>query len=197
MKKIMIMLAFLMLVSGAASADQLLTNSGFEAGDLSGWTIGWGDIYGGAFNPSQGSNNARFFYDGGLSQKVQIVPGTTYSLTGDVFVPSGGSGTWTTWLTLEWLKADSSLISKAYDIVPSNSTRDLYNSFASGDKTAPSNAKYANVSMGVWQGGGTPPNPTDWDNFALNGQPIPEPASMLLLGSGLVGLFGVTRKKRS
>lgn len=34
-----------------------------------------------------------------------------------------------------------------------------------------------------------------WDNFDLNMKPIPEPATMFLLGSGLIGLVGYSRKK--
>ena len=198
MKKIMIMLAFLMIVSGTASAAQLLTNPGFEAGNTSGWTKGYGDIFAVDANPREGNFGARNFWDGSMSQEAVVAPGGSYTISGSAFIPSGGdAGGWGSYIALDWLNASHTKISSAWSAGPDADARDTWHDYASGNLTAPSNAAYAKVSFGLWQSGAEPANPTDFDNFALNGQPIPEPASMLLLGSGLVGLIGFARKKRS
>lgn len=198
MKKIMIMLAFLMVVSGTASAAQLLTNPGFEAGDLSGWTKSYGDITPTEANIREGNYAARCWWDGNLNQRVPIIPGTAYTLTASAYIPSGGVGSWGSYVGLDWLRADGTKIEgTGWSYAPQNDTRGVWHDYSSGAQIAPVNAYYGAATLGTWQSNATPANPTDFDNFALNGQPIPEPASMLLLGSGLVGLFGVTRKKRS
>ena len=61
----------------------------------------------------------------------------------------------------------------------------------------PSNAKMFQVLMmdtGLLAGAtGT----IGYDDVYVDYAPVPEPSSMLLLGTGLVGLFGISRKKRS
>ncbi len=200
MKRLMMILACLVLFSGTASAAQLLSNPSFEIGNLDDWTLGYGSAYATTANPSNGSNNARTHYDFGLNQEVAVVGGTNYTISADACVPSGGEEGWSSWINLEWLNATHTKIgATAWEVNPDLSTRDVYNSFASGSLAAPSNAAYAKVNLGLWANDGaiTPADPLDWDNFSLDGQPIPEPTTLVLLGTGLVGLFGFVRRKRS
>ncbi len=203
MKKVIMMLTCLMLVSGTSSAAQLLSNPGFETGDLTGWTPSYNgpNWVATMANQRSGYYSARNYWDGGLYQRISVTPGASYALSGSAYVPTGGglSG-WGSWIGVDWMTAGGVKISSAWSTDPATLTRGQWHDVASPSVTAPGIAAYADITFGTWTSGGvTPANPTDFDNFAFNGEgaPIPEPASMLLLGTGLVGLFGITRKKRS
>lgn len=200
MGKLIVVLSLVaLLIPGVASAN-LLTNSGFETGTFSGWTADWnlGNQAVSALNPQAGSWAARNFFDGGMSQQVNgIVGGTQYQLTGYSYVPTGGSlANWGSYVGLKFFNAsDQELVN--YQVDTQNLTRNVYNLADTGSVLAPAASSYAKVRFGTWQTLSTPAAPTDFDTFDLEGQVVPEPTSLLLLGSGLMGLVGLTKKKKA
>jgi len=76
-------------------------------------------------------------------------------------------------------------------------TRDQYNLGDTGVLVAPTAAVKARIMFGTY--GSLPdyavPGESDFDNFNFDVAAVPEPASLLLLGSGLIGLVGFKRKK--
>ena len=84
-------MAFLLLLSTSSKADQLITNGGFETGDLTGWTVGpvnnaWFATTFAEFTPNSGSYFASTGIECGvpcasLSQTILTSPGASYLLS--------------------------------------------------------------------------------------------------------------------
>jgi hypothetical protein len=195
-----------LLVPGVASAN-LLVNGDFEISVDGSHTYGWsaeapdgwnaGNQAGVQDNPQNGAWNLHNYNDGGLKQEVNITGGESYRLTGYAWVPSGSvAGAWGSYIGVKFLRANgSTALTRTIDMKAL--TRDQYNLGDTGVVVAPTDAVKARVMFGTY--GAAPlyevPGQSDFDNFNFDVAAVPEPASLLLLGSGLIGLVGFSRKK--
>ncbi len=83
MKKVIGIVAMSLALAAFASAQELVTNGGFETGDFSGWTL-WGDtsftgVSNSSFNPPHSGTFSAHFgptNEGGVQQQLTTGPGT-------------------------------------------------------------------------------------------------------------------------
>jgi len=202
-----ISLVILLVSPGIASAN-LLVNPGFEQSGEQGYTTGWtnewnNNIFGTTENSHSGLHAARNHWDGGMYQDVLVIPGVVYDFRGFLYAPSGGDDSgWGSYLGFYWMDAQDNLVGYGgvmwvLDII--DSPRNVW---LVGDSknlsdplkymTAPGDAVKARVRFGTWQEGATPAVPTDFDDFYLD--VIPEPSSLVLLITGLLGLLGIGKR---
>ena len=166
-----------------AAPQPVLTNGGFETGDFTGWTQTGNTTFNGVFCPGPGPNvfqgNCAAFFGpvgstGGISQVVTgLVPGDFYTF-GFAFQPDGGT--------------------------PSSFTAS-WDGLTLVNLTNPPASGYQPFSFVVRATGTTETiafNFRDDPGFlfldAVTLQ-VPEPASIAMLGTGLLGLFFGRRRK--
>lgn len=185
-----LVLAITVLISlpSTACANLLTTNPGFESGDLTGWTSGGAswvqgvEKYAGSY--ALGQHNADIYQD------FAATTGVPYILSAWRKTTTSFPGWGDSQINLEWFDASNVRIGdKIYHQVAGPLTSWVLHSYT---ETAPIGVAKGRLYLGGFGGD------TGDDVFADDASvaPVPEPSSILLLGSGLLGLFGVARRKR-
>jgi hypothetical protein len=177
-------LAAAVALAAPASATQLVTNGGFETGDLSGWTLTGNTSFTGVDNIAHSGTNAAFFGQvdatGSLSQTLGTVTGQMYTIS--------------FWLQNEGGTPSSFTASFGGDVLTSLSDPAAFNyTFYTFDLTASSNSTLLSFTFQQ--------NPAYFhlDDVSVEDvSSVPEPATwaMMILGLGAAGVTLRRRKTR-
>nr|WP_320190920.1 PEP-CTERM sorting domain-containing protein [uncultured Desulfobacter sp.] len=178
-----IICGFLFFFTTAATASQLIVNSGFETGDFTGWNVHSPPVFDGSITTADAHSGTYSLAMGAVDWIDQAF--ASVATTGDLSF---------------WVKGTGFSGPSNITVLYSDTTSDDLTIGGSAISTTEwrqftiniDNTKLVNkitVSVGESED-------ILFDDFSLEGQnAVPEPATILFFGLGLLGIAGVSRKK--
>jgi hypothetical protein len=202
MHKLILLVAALLMITPAIASANLLSDAGFEgagAGPWGGWADGARDFdataeaYSGSESLKMSYNTAGGWISNGATQNIAVTPGQNfysevYAKVTDAF-DGGNAYLETVYYRTDWTELAESTKLKSAELSAVVDWTKLTNT-----GVVPTEAAWARYQLVNLHWGSSADTGEVYfdDGLAV----VPEPTSMLLLGSGLVGLLVSIRRKK-
>jgi len=204
-KAALIAALIIMISSYSMAHANLLTNSGFENGDFSGWSQ-WNGANASINTWGRSGYSAAGWWETSGWQDVTISdPGSVYKVGGYLFDDVAGNeslrnGTFAS-LRVEFKRSDDSVVGTwtTGNLTGNDLADNVWNDMTAFVTPSSYGSDITKATM-VWEvnnvGTGSGDGRGIFDDLIVESAPIPEPASMLLLGSGLLGAGLFNKRKK-